>query len=292
MKHKLFFAIAVVGALLLAGCVTIRAETRINPDLSGEKIMIAAMDDAFMEMAEEGEDPFADMKKDLPPNARVEDYHDEAKGQSGIKITVPFANLEELAALSESGGYFEDFDQIEVQRSGDTITMRVTVSTEDLSAEMGQASGETSGEEEVPPEMAEQLAEMFDFAYSVAPVGEIVGYSPQEGAKLDAETNTVTWQIDLTAEGDSVYEITWKPGEASAAPPPQPDAGAEETPPAPPGAPATEPPAAPTSPPAATPSLEELTKSLPCCAGCLPGMLLPLGGAGLAGLLGRKRLRF
>jgi hypothetical protein len=320
MKRKLLLAIIVASALLLAGCVTIRIETRLNPDLSGEKSMIIAMDDSTLEMMKSAAtpgaggaqetDPFASVKEDtkgLPPNARVEDFHDDFNKQTGVKVIIPFANLDELVALSKTG-HFSSTDKVEIQRSGDTVTMRITMNQEQLTSEMGSAaSGGGAAAGPTPaatldPAMAKQMADMFTFMYSIAPAGEIVSYSPQEGSKFDAATNAVTWRLDLTAQKFPAYEITWKPGGLPAAPA-QPAAGAGETPAAPPGAPATTLPPAPKTPPVAPkttpPSLATATppilgglKSCGPCAGCLPGLVLPLGGMGLAGFLGRKRLRF
>jgi hypothetical protein len=303
MKRKLFLAIAFAGALLLTGCVTIRIETKVNPDLSGEKSMLIAMDDSFLDMAkatvtpgagEEAADPFAEFKKgaeNLPPNVRVEDFHDDFNKQTGVKIIASFANLDELVTLSETG-YFSSTDKVEVQRSGDAVTVRMTMNKKGLTDEMGTAAGGggagATPEATPDPEMVKQMANMFEFTYSVAPAGEIVSYSPQEGSKFDAATNTVSWRFDFAAQEAPAYEITWKPGGVPAVPPAQPPAAEGETPAAPPGAPATEAPAAPL--PTPTSPLGGLASCGPC-SGCLPGLFLPLGGLGLVGLLGRKRLR-
>lgn len=299
MRNRLSLAITLIAALFLAGCVTIRVDTKINSNLSGERSMIIAMDDSTIEMmkssttpepGKENEEvnPFDSFKKDasnLPPNAKVEDYHDDFNKQTGVKITVPFANLDELVSLSKTGT-FSGTDEIEIQRSGETVTMRMKMQTQNLTSEMSSGAALTtpeSGEPQptVDPEMAKQMASMFDFTYSVAPAGEIVSYSPKDGAKLDSATNTVTWKVDLASEDALQYEITWKPGGAPAAQKTEQPA-AEKTPAAPAGAQTTPVVAATPSPKSALPGP---------CAGCLPGIVLPLGGAGLAGLLGKKRFR-
>jgi hypothetical protein len=317
MKGKLFPVVALIAALFLGGCVSIRVETKINPDFSGEKRMTVAMDDSFLDMAksmttpEPGatpEDPFADFKKSATdmPGARVEDFHDDAAKQTGATIIVPFANLNELIALSETGP-FSNTDKVEVTQSGDTATMQVTMNMGSLTSEMGAAAAGAEGtatpaaEGTPEPQAMEQMAKMFEFTYAVAPAGQIVDYSPKEGATFDQGTNQVAWKLDLTAKTPPVFKITWKPGgvlpmmiETPAAPP------AATAPPAVPPA-ATVAPAVPpvaTALPAVPPAAPQVTIALPklpggrqCCTGCLPGLVIPLGGAGLLGLWGRRKGR-
>ena len=72
--------VVLAGALLLSGCVTIRSEMVVNPDLSGTRTIIMAMDQSMMDMmAEEGgdvEDPFADIEAEFSDvsGAVVEPY--------------------------------------------------------------------------------------------------------------------------------------------------------------------------------------------------------------------------
>jgi hypothetical protein len=310
MRRKLFLAIMLIAALALAGCITLKIENDIKPDGSGTKSQIIAVDmeaiEGFTqsmgvtpEPGAEEENPLEDSFGELEqkaatvPGATVEEYKDPVTGREGIKAIAPFANLDELTALS-STELFGSLDAISFQQSDSSTIMNITVSTSDLSEEVSESAGE-GGEEEATPSpeekaMQQQMLQMMDieFTYSVIVPGVIADYDPKDSATV--EGNNITWDLSqalLETEADSVaLMVQWEGGDA---PPPAPSAGAT------PGAlpPQPQQPSQPVvTPGAGGPGLqpsapEEKKACLPCC----PAGLLPLGliGSG-ALLLRRKRL--
>jgi len=298
MKKKLFLVTMLVAALFLAGCITLKIENDIGPDGSGTKSQIIAMDmeaiEGFVqsmgvtpEPGAEEENPLQDSFGELEqkaatvPGATVEEYKDPVTGREGIKVTAPFANLDELVALS-STELFGSVDAISLQQSGSSTVMNITVSTSDLSEEVSESAREGSEEEATPsPEdkaMQQQMLQMMDieFTYSVIVPGTIADYDPKESATV--EGNKITWDLSqalLETEADSIaLMVQW---EAGASPPPAPPA--EATPGAPPQPVVTPGAGAPGQPP------EEKKACLPCC----PAGLLPLGLIGSGALLLRRR---
>jgi hypothetical protein len=306
VKKRLFLGIILFAALFLAGCITLKVETDIRPDGSGTKSQIIAVDveavEGFAqsmgvtpEPGAEEESPLEDSFKELEqkaatvPGAIVEEYKDPATGREGIKATAPFANLDELVALS-STELFGNVDAISFQQSGSSTMMNITISTSDLSEEV-ESAGE-GGEEATPsPEekaMQQQMLQMMniEFTYSVIVPGVVVTYNPQDSASL--EGSKITWDLSralLETEADSVdLMVQWEGGSA---PPPPPAPPAEITPGAPP--PQPQPPSQPAvTPGAGGPGLqpsEEKKARLPCC----PAGLLPLGLIGSGALLLRRK---
>lgn len=298
MKKKLFLVTMLVAALFLAGCITLKIENDIRPDGSGTKSQIIAMDmeaiEGFVqsmgvtpEPGAEEENPLQDSLGELEqkaatvPGATVEEYKDPVTGREGIKVTAPFANLDELVALS-STELFGSVDAISLQQSGSSTVMNITVSTSDLSEEVSESARE-GGEEEATPSpedkaMQQQMLQMMDieFTYSVIAPGMIADYDPKESATV--EGNKITWDLSqalLETEADSIaLMVQWEVG---APPPPAPPA--EATPGAPPQPVVTPGAGAPGQPP------EEKKAGLPCC----PAGLLPLGLIGSGALLLRRR---
>ncbi len=308
MKKRLFLVIMMVAALFLAGCITLRIENDIRPDGSGTKSQIIAVDMEAMEgfaqsmgvTPEPGaeaenplEDSFGELEQEAAaiPGATVEEYTDPATGREGVKVTAPFADLDELIALS-STDLFGDVDAISFQQSGNSTVMNITVSTGELSGEVSESAGE-GGEEKATPSpeekaMQQQMLQMMniEFTYSVIVPGTIADYDPKDNATI--EGNKITWDLSqalLETEADSVaLMVQWESG----APPPPPPA--EATPGAPPpqpqqpsqpvvtpsaGGPAPQPPVPP----------EAKKACLPCC----PAGLLPLGLIGSGALLLKKK---
>lgn len=299
MSKRLFLLISLGAVLLLAGCITIDVHNVIRPDGSGEKVIIMAMDDAALEMAEmaeetpgpgtpeaEPENPFQDILDSCAeiPDATCEEYHDDEKEQTGVRAVVPFDSPDELIALSSSE-MFGGLDEISFEQAGDVTTMHILVHTQDVGSQLAE---EAAGEEGTPvpeatpsPEQQEQMRqvlEMMDivFYYRVTAPGPIVDYSPQENATL--EGNTVTWEIDLLAEEPSQeLSVSYQAG---GGPPPQP------TQPPPPSPPAEGTPLPP-PPTQAPPAGGEEGGGL--CASCLPGLALPL--LALSGVMAVRRKR-
>jgi hypothetical protein len=303
MKKRWFFVTMLVAALFLAGCITLKIENDIRPDESGTKSQIIAVDmeaiEGFAqsmgvtpEPGAEEENPLEDSFGELEqkaaavPGATVEEYKDPVTGREGVKVAVPFANLDELVALS-STELFGNVDAIRFQQSGSSTIMNITVSTGDLSEEVSESAAESGAEEATPsPEdkaMQQQMLQMMDidFTYSVIVPGAIADYDPKDSATV--EGNKITWDLSqalLEIEADSLaLMVRWESGGVPPAPP------AEATPGAPPPPP-QQPPQPVVTPGAGGPGLqpaapEEKKACLPCC----PVGLLPLGLIGSGALL-------
>jgi hypothetical protein len=307
MKKGMFLVTMLVAVLFLAGCITLRIENDIRPDGSGVKSQIIAVDMEAMEglaqsmgvtpePGKEEENPLEDSFGELEqkaatiPGATVEEYKDPATGREGIKVTAPFADLDDLVALS-STEVFGSVDAISFQQSGSSTIMNITVSTSDLSAEVSESTGEGGLEEATPsPEekaMQQQMLQMMniEFTYSVIVPGAIADYSPKDSATV--EGNKIIWDLSQalleTEAGSVALMVQWESGGA----PPPPPAGAT------PGTPQPQPqqPSQPIATPGASgPDLqpsgpEEKKACLPCC----PAGLLPLGLIGSVALLLRKQ---
>ncbi len=321
MEKRSFLVTMLVTALFLAGCITLKIENDIRPDESGTKSQIIAVDmeaiEGFTqsmgvtpEPGAEEENPLEDSFGELEqkaatvPGATVEEYKDPVTGREGVKVIAPFANLDELVALS-STEVFGNVDAISFQQSGSSTIMNITVSTGDLSEEVSESAGE-GGEEEATPSpeekaMQQQMLKMMDieFTYSVIVPGVIADYDPKDSATV--ERSKITWDLSqalLEREADSVtLMVQWESGgvppsppappagATPGAPPPQPSPPAEATPGAPP--PQPQQPSQPVVTPGAggpglQPSAPEDKKAcLPCC----PAGLLPLGLIGSGALL-------
>ena len=307
MKKRLFLVTMLIAALFLVGCITLKIENDIRPDGSGMKLQIIAVDmeaiEGFVqsmgvtpEPGAEEENPLEDSFGELEqkaatvPGATVEEYRDPVTGREGVKVIAPFANLDELVALS-STELFGSVDAIRFQQSGSSTIMNITVSTGDLSEEVSESAGEV-GEEEATPSPEEKAAQQqmlqmmnIEFIYSVIVPGGIADYDPKDSATV--EGNKISWDLSqalLETEADSVaLVVQWEGG--GAPPPPAPPAEAT------PGAPATQPqqPSQPgVTPGAGGPGLqppEEKKACLPCC----PAGLLPLGLIGSGALLLRRK---
>jgi uncharacterized protein YceK len=215
--------VALAAVLLLSGCVTIRSEVTVNPDLSGTRTIIMAIDQSMMDMAmEEGgeaEDPFADIESEFVdvPGAVVQPYTDQATGNQGVKISVPFKDLDDLASQKFSDED-EGLDAVTWTQDGDVYTLNFAVDTSGIA---GGASGEDP--EDMTPEdeaMAAQMMASMGLAisYSIALPGAILDYSPTEGATYDAENNAILWTLDMTnPSASSNIMVKW---DNSAAPAP------------------------------------------------------------------------
>jgi len=283
---------------LLTGCITLEIQNVIRPDGSGEKVMISALDkdtydmmtSATPEEGEEPQDPFESVWEacEKDPRATCEEFVDEDRELVGVRVSLPFGSLDELAKLSSSP-VFNNADEITFERGGRTTTMHILLHTKDVSSEVAEGSGQM---EETPEPQAtltpeeqqqmEQLLEMMDieFYYRVTAPAPVTDYGPQENAEYDEETHTVSWKIDLMAE-EPVQELWVSWGGA----PPQVEPTAQPTEVPPTREPATQPTSAPAAEPTSAPSGGAGPGK--ACS-CLPGMTLPALGLG-AVLVTRRR---
>lgn len=248
VKKLLRLAALLSTALLLTGCFSIQIQNIINPDGSGEKVMITAMDTETYEMmiptpepGEEAEDPFESILESCEevPAATCERFVDEEKEQTGVRVSIPFDSLDQLTAMSNNP-VFESIDEVTFEQAGNATTMQIVVHTEDVGGEVAEESEGTEGtpmeEATLTPEeeeMQRQMLEAMDieFLYSVTAPGPVTAYQPQENATYDEAEHTVTWELDLMSEEPTQeLSLTW--GGAIEMPqeePTQPPAQAEPT---------------------------------------------------------------
>ncbi|MBC7251643.1 MAG: hypothetical protein H5T62_15360 [Anaerolineae bacterium] len=297
MFKKVGLIIVLASALVLAGCVTLEIHNDIHPDGRGFKILIVGMDQEALQSLQEMSgtpepeqaDLFADtceQAKEIP-GAKCEPYQED--NISGVKITAPFANLDELAALSD----YELFsaDEISYEQNGSVFTIHFTVKTGEVSEELASESGGMEGMEsdEEMEEMARQMLELMDIKllYRATVPGRILAYTPQDNATV--EQNTITWEVDLLSEESSQeftvqYDTSQPPGPPAQGTPP-PAVGETATP---------EDEETPAPPPTRGPQSSEETggldlSGLPCSCPCLPGLILPLGAVGSILIWGRRK---
>ena len=228
MKGKRRFTLGLItvvlaAVLLLSGCVTIRSEVAVNPDLSGTRTMFMAIDQSMMDMAaEEGaeaEDPFADVQSEFVdvPGAVVAPWTDPATGNQGVKISVPFKDLDDLASQKFSDDE-EGMDEVTWSQEGNVYTLNFAVDTGGIA---GGASGEDPADMSAADQaMAAQMMASMGLAisYSIALPGAILEYAPTEGATYDAANNAILWTLDMTnPSASSNIMVKW---DNSAAPVP------------------------------------------------------------------------
>ena len=229
-KHISFglLAVVLVGVLLLSGCVTIKSDLVINPDLSGTRSVIMAMDKSMMQSmsqqaggtggAGEAQDPFADMKSEFSgvPGAVVEPYTDETGTKEGVKITLPFKDLNELTTQKFSSDPEDSLDTITWSQEGNVYTLNFAVNTSGVAA--GAQGGDAATMSEQDKAAATQMLSSmgFEISYSIALPGKILDYAPKEGATYDAAKNAVVWTLDLAAAAAPNIMVKWDNGQAAA----------------------------------------------------------------------------
>ena len=228
MKRRTTVLLA-LSAVLLTGCITLEIQTVINPDGSGEKAMVMALDQDTYDMmmmttpepGEEVEDPFQSTWDDCAANPDIicEEYVDEERELIGVRVIVPFDSLDELVDLSYDE-VFEGADEVTIEESDGATTMRIVVYISDVGGEVAESSEGTT-DDDTPEatltpedeEMQRQMLEMMDveFLYRVTAPSPILEYSPQEDATYDEDENTVTWELDLLAEAESQeFSLSWE----------------------------------------------------------------------------------
>ncbi|MFQ6101302.1 MAG: hypothetical protein ACE5OS_08715 [Anaerolineae bacterium] len=307
MFRRLWQLAGLSAVLLLTGCITLDVQNIINADGSGEKVAITAMDTDTYEMItsmtpEEGgevEDPLQSTWElcEAEPRATCETYVDEENELTGVRASMTFGSLDELVELSDNP-IFGETDAISFEHSSDMTTMYITVNTQSMASEVAESSGEMEATSEpeatLTPEeeeMQRQILEAMDinFYYRVTAPAPVSDYGPQENGTYDEAENTVTWDIDLSAEEPSQeLWLTWggAPIEATEEPTPTVELVATEEPTAteePPAPPPTEAGELPIAPPPA----EEEKKGPSIC--CLPTFALPALSLGAVLVACRRR---
>ncbi len=210
MSKKRTLLLLPLLALLLSGCITLRLETKINRDDSGEKAFIFAFDKSVMSMIEsmaeesgaEMDDIWAEVRESAKEieGAKVEDY--ETKDVQGIKIIVPFDDLEELESLSGSAT-FEGTDIVSVNQEGDARVLEATVQIGDIASGLGEAGAGELGDLD-PADLD------IEYVYVIDVQGTVLEYSPQDIAEI--EGSKVTWDLSRASGETATLRIKWEPG--------------------------------------------------------------------------------
>jgi hypothetical protein len=203
MRKNTLILLALLSTLI-SGCVTVHVETKIKQDGSGTKSFVLALDNSVMSMfesmaQESGASPddiweTARAGAESIAGARVEDYRDDES--QGIKITVPFSDLDELQALSGTDA-FAGSDVVTVSQNGDVTTLRATVTTGDLTAGVEDLEGFDLGDVDIA------------YAYSIEVEGVILAYAPKGNAV--AEGSKVTWDLAQSTGDTTELMIEWEP---------------------------------------------------------------------------------
>ena len=201
---------------LIGGCVTVRIETKIKKDGSGTRSFVLALDKSVISMlegvAQEAGVPMDDVwgtaRADAQAieDAQVEDYEEDYV--RGIRVTLPFASVEELQALS-SGEGVEGIDVVTVSQDGDVMTLSATVKVGAVAAAL--------------TEVGDQNLEGFEFGeidlqftYAVEVAGRILEYAPQDTAAV--EGSRVTWDLSGVDAAAAELMIQWDSNDGSGPP--------------------------------------------------------------------------
>lgn len=197
-------------ATLVSGCVTIRIETKIDKDGSGTKSYVLALDKSVMSMMESMAQEAGTSVDDIwetaregaasIKDARIEEYSDDKA--EGIKVSVPFENLEQLAALTGSDT-LKAADVVTVQQDGDVTTLQATVNVGDF------ASGFEAARDESIEGL--DLGEIqINYTYAVEVKGKILEYAPKDIAEVQG--TKVIWDLTQAQQGAVELMVKWETG--------------------------------------------------------------------------------
>ncbi len=214
--------IAVAGALLLSGCMTVNSDTNIKQDGSGSRTITLAVDPNMLALAmQEGavtgqgpQGPFAQITAAVAqiPGARIQPYSDAVSGQQGIKMSIPFKSLADLES-QQLGGKGQTLDTVTTARAGNVITLGVTINTDQISVAASAAAGVSAYATPSPSDQA-MAAQMMSslgvqVAYAIAVPGKILDWQPRANAGYDAGTNKIVWNVDLSTGAVPHLLVEW-----------------------------------------------------------------------------------
>ena len=208
-RHTLLLlVVAVVALALTSGCFMMEANIEINVDGSADVEMRMAVSQGLMEMGEEGEDPFADVEKELPEGWKSSPLEEE--GWKGIIVTGRAPAGGELLPDTEGG---ESDIKLRVTRrlfSTDyevegSFAMDETPLGKESEAKARQAEGrivfvQQEGEEEATED------EGFDPEALMGLLGAM-GRQPRIGFSLKAPGVIVETNGEINDEGAAVWRL-------------------------------------------------------------------------------------
>jgi hypothetical protein len=218
MKGRLL-VLFVTLTTLIGGCVTVRVETKIEKDGSGSRSFVLALDKSAISMlegvAQEAGVPMDDIWGTVRADAQaiegaqVEDYEDDHV--QGIRVTLPFASVEELEALTSTEGVegVEGVDVVAVSQDGDVTTLSATVNVGEVAAALTEAGDQNL-------EGVEFGEIDLHFTYAVEVAGRILEYAPQDTAVV--EGSRVTWDLSDVDTAAAELMIQWDSSGASGPP--------------------------------------------------------------------------
>ena len=203
IKDKLsqFLLVAIIlAAFILPGCIDYTIETKINPDGSGKRVLIVAIDESFANMAGEGEE--GDIEKQLkagaPKDAKTKTYTKD--GKVNYRIEFNFKDAKELEKTNKDmskdkkEGQAPKTSNVKLEKK-DWFVYATYEFSEEFPASKGAA------------EQLDQLTQGFTVDYKLTLPGKITkastdnfkegtatwNFSMNEGKKIEASSQLIRW---------------------------------------------------------------------------------------------------
>ena len=205
--------LAVISALCLTGCVTLRSETTVRKNGSGTFRLSLAINQQVSDLAGDQEaQAFEGVKAALegPPGSEVRPYLDPITGRRGIEFVVPFRNLNELGPQPNPNSEEPEPYTVSATTEGTVTTLNVQLNAPELAvlaARNGSSYPPISEQDRGLMSVAQAIAGV-DISYALALPGQILDWSPQAGATYDPAKNELSWNIRPSSEGYNIM-VQW-----------------------------------------------------------------------------------
>jgi hypothetical protein len=215
-KGRLIFRVlilALIAAVCLTGCVTLRSETTIHKNGSGTFRLTMAMDQQVSNLAGDQEaQAFEGVKAALegPPGSEVRPYLDPITGRRGVEFVVPFGSLNELGPQPDSSSDQPQPYTVSATTEGTVTTLNVQLNAPELAVlatRNGSGYPPITEQDRGLMSVAQAIAGV-DISYALALPGRILDWSPQAGATYDPAKNELSWNIRPNAEGYNIM-VQW-----------------------------------------------------------------------------------
>lgn len=139
-KHVLFIILIILLAVLLCGCVMVRADLAIRSDGGANVDVIYAIDQTYLPLVQEkvGSDPFVNLKTEMTDKGlTVTDYKN---GQyTGIEGKTDLSDAEKVTKLGKSMSIFNDL-KISVDKTNGKIEVAGKVDLRKVAEKMGAST--------------------------------------------------------------------------------------------------------------------------------------------------------